>query len=322
MKKTLILPYFGQFPDTFPIWLESCRNNPDFQWLLVSDIETTEELPDNVHILRMTFDELKVLFENKLGYPILLERPYKLCDFRGMYGFLFSDYIKDSDFWGYCDMDTIWGRISHFLPEELFEQYDKILHLGHLCFVRNTEEINTNFKKYDSYRIVTTSAPSYAYDEVPCWAGHPGFNTELESSGFKVYKNCTHIADIDFGRRPFHVIGLQEACVFRYSEGRTVRITPTEEKEVMYIHLQKRKMETDVTDVKAPMLVMPNVITSDLLQMEKEDFWLGVSKEDDTYFDMEAFYKAKKQSDVQRFKDEPHKIKALLWWVKCKLHMG
>ena len=169
MKFKLIIPYYGKFPSIFDLWLKSCKNNPEIEWLLVTDIDCSEVLPLNVKRLNLTFKELKNKFEQKLGMSISLESPYKLCDYKPLYGYLFEEYLKDFDFWGYCDMDVVWGKIFDFLPMELFRKYDKILDLGHLSFIRNDKAINENFKKYRGYLTILKKPINYTNDEA--WGG-------------------------------------------------------------------------------------------------------------------------------------------------------
>ena len=46
----------------------------------------------------MTFNELRKLIQSKFDFEISLEKPYKLCDFRPAYGFLFEEYLKEFRF--------------------------------------------------------------------------------------------------------------------------------------------------------------------------------------------------------------------------------
>lgn len=66
-----------------------------------------------------------------LGMQVWLEKPYKLCDFRPLYGEIFSNYVDGYDFWGYCDCDLIFGDIRKFLTEELLSTKDYLLGMGH-----------------------------------------------------------------------------------------------------------------------------------------------------------------------------------------------
>ena len=52
MKKiAIIVPYFGEFPNYFPLFLNSCRYNPTVDWLLVTDIADPVDYPQNVRVI-------------------------------------------------------------------------------------------------------------------------------------------------------------------------------------------------------------------------------------------------------------------------------
>ena len=61
-----------------------------------------------------------------MGFEIVVESGYKLCDFKPALGYIFSDYIKKYDFWGYCDIDIIFGNIRAFMTDDLLNEYDVI----------------------------------------------------------------------------------------------------------------------------------------------------------------------------------------------------
>ena len=111
----LILPYFGKLPNFFPFWLQSCVNNKDIDFLIITDNENLEVSSyKNIFKVTMTFDDCRAIIEEKLKRRVLLERPYKLCDYRPLYGKIFEDYIEGYEFWGFCDCDMIFGDISKF----------------------------------------------------------------------------------------------------------------------------------------------------------------------------------------------------------------
>ena len=41
--------------------------------------------------------------------------PYKLCDYKPVYGLIFDEDLQDYDFWGHCDVDLIFGDIRKFI---------------------------------------------------------------------------------------------------------------------------------------------------------------------------------------------------------------
>lgn len=114
----LIMPHFGHFNNYFKFWLRSCCNNPKIDFLIFTDDSNAIAYINayggaNIKVFEMSLADLKQLFESKLHQTICLETPYKLCDFRALYGILFADYLKAYDFWGHCDNDLIFGNLSH-----------------------------------------------------------------------------------------------------------------------------------------------------------------------------------------------------------------
>ena len=69
----------------------------------------------------------KIYIQAKYDFSINLPSPYKLCDFKPAYGEIFNEFISSFDYWGYCDVDLIWGNIRKFLSNDLLDkEYDKI----------------------------------------------------------------------------------------------------------------------------------------------------------------------------------------------------
>ena len=55
---------------------------------------------------------MKERIQRIFDFPISLERPYKLCDYKPSYGEVFKDELAGYDFWGNCDIDLVWGNIK------------------------------------------------------------------------------------------------------------------------------------------------------------------------------------------------------------------
>ena len=126
----VILPYFGKLPNMFPFWLESCKLNSSVDFLIATDQQINCEA-SNIKVIQTSLPDIKDKLESLLGIQVWLEKPYKLCDFRPLYKKLFFEYVKEYDFWGYCDCDLIFGNIREFLTDELLNQKDYILGMGH-----------------------------------------------------------------------------------------------------------------------------------------------------------------------------------------------
>lgn len=67
MEKIAVLSvYYGTLPPYYRLWLRSCEYNPTIDFYLVTDI-AVENLPKNVHVIPLSFQEFHTLAEKKLG---------------------------------------------------------------------------------------------------------------------------------------------------------------------------------------------------------------------------------------------------------------
>lgn len=186
----LVCCYFGKFPNYFNLYLRSCAANPGVRWLIFTD-QAPEGVPENVTIIPTSLAAVHRLCRETIDPDIILPQPYKICDYKPLYGTIFADYLKDYEFWGYCDFDMIFGDLGAFFTPELLAKYDKILTCGHLSVYRNTPEVNARFRcpgaKYP-LREVLTHDKIYAFDE---WHGIFGI---YRANGFPMYDEVPYAA--------------------------------------------------------------------------------------------------------------------------------
>ena len=83
MKKiALVIPYFGTLPGYFPLWLMSCRYNPEMDFLIFTDDRRPFDWPENVKTVYMTWEEMQGRIRGAFDFPAAISKPYKLCDYR------------------------------------------------------------------------------------------------------------------------------------------------------------------------------------------------------------------------------------------------
>lgn len=260
-KAVFVAPYFGKLPDCFPVFLQSCGKNPEFDWLILTDDTREYAYPSNVHCQNMTFRECVERFQSKLDFPLALPVPQKLCDFKCAYGYLFADLLEGYDWWGHCDLDQIFGKLRHFLTADLFEKYDKIGTLGHLTLYRNTPENNQIFLSGNRFRDVCSTAKGCGFDE---WM--PGnINEIFLSAGKKVYTEPLG-ADVSAYHTKFRLTGYHmekgiyeldaiSNSIFRWQQGELEQIYEEngqiQRREFAYLHMQKRSMRDLRTETGA-----------------------------------------------------------------------
>ena len=122
----ILIPHFGPWPEWIDFFVESCRANRSIDWVLISDQPPPENKAGNVRCLRTSFDDYQALVGRRLGIAFDPSAPYKLCDIRPALGAIHPDLIAGYDFFGFGDLDLIYGDIRAFYDEETLELYDAL----------------------------------------------------------------------------------------------------------------------------------------------------------------------------------------------------
>ena len=95
-RAVIIIVYFGKLPKMFPLFLNSCRNNSNYNWLIFTDQECSD-IPENVRIIRSSLHEFEKRVKERISNNLNINRAYKLCDYKVAYGLLFEEYITEYD---------------------------------------------------------------------------------------------------------------------------------------------------------------------------------------------------------------------------------
>ena len=181
-KIAILTCWYGPYPWYFPYFIHSCSYNPTIDFIIITD--NKEPLPNNstnVRVINKSIDEIKKRASQKLGFPVKIDCPYKLCDIKPAYGFLFPEITKGYSFWGYGDIDVMYGDLGHFLTNKLLEAYDIFSFrpeylTGALTIFRNVKKMNQLFMQSRDYRTVFSQSEYFNFDEcnflfVPLWDG-------------------------------------------------------------------------------------------------------------------------------------------------------
>ena len=278
----IILPYYGKFPNYFPLWLKSAGANPSFTFMIFTDIDMSRyNVPPNVHVHTMSLEDVRTRAAQHLAFAPLLNTPYKLCDYRIMYGLIFEDYIAGYDFWGFCDCDLIFGDMSKFITDYLLDKYSRLYHLGHIQLFRNTDKIN-HFALHKlsgwniSYEDVFKSSINIAYDESPLTEN---LFDQFAGCGNSAQYDRAVFADVDAWHKNFirtqYYILCERIPAFRWTHGKLYGLAldgdPECEQEYLYVHFQKRQMKfTPGLENADSFMAIPNEFVSDHELTQKE----------------------------------------------------
>ena len=165
----LIIPYFGSWPFWLDFFLLSCRHNSTVNWLIIGDSPAPDNAPDNVEFRQIAYADYLAFVRSRLGIPFAPARPYKLCDLKPMYGYLHEDELAGYDFWGFCDLDVVFGDLRSFLTPEVLRHDVIATHdtriSGHFALLRNTPQLREAFRRIPGWQDKVCDQKSQRLDE-------------------------------------------------------------------------------------------------------------------------------------------------------------
>jgi len=247
-KIIIVIPYFGKLPNWFQTFLLSAEKTKIVDFLLITDDKRNFDYPSNFEVVYKEFKEIQDLFYNKIG-KVYLEHPYKLCEYRPCYGFVFQEFIEGYSFWGHSDIDVIYGDIDKYLNEINYLQYEKIFNLGHFTIYKNELKINTlfknkfknNFPKICDFDFVKQTTYACHFDEL-------GINFISKRSGIKFYdsKFCKNV-NMNYNNYAVDGGKPKDPELLIYDNGKLyIKRKNSSEEEFMYLHIQKRKITSNL----------------------------------------------------------------------------
>ena len=282
-KCCFIIPYFGKFNNYFPLFLKTCAYNSDFNWLVITDDETKYDYPENFRVVKMSFEKLKGLIQSKFDFPIALDKPYKLCDYKPAYGYIFEEYLADFKFWGHCDTDVLMGNLSIFFTDNIFDKYDKIGCLGHMVLYRNTFENNRvfmhNYKGRSLFKDAFTTNSIKTFDEEYLYDNNINriFLSENRPVLVRDFSFNFHLSFYRFVRVQYigrytkeskhgYIAEIYRDAVYLWNKGHIKRYLKNngrlETEECAYMHLQKRSMKYSPSLLNYDIVkIIPNMFT-------------------------------------------------------------
>lgn len=303
-KAAFIIPYYGKFNNYFQLFLDSCSYNKDYDWIIFTDNIEEYDYPSNVSVYKTTFQEICNYIASKFSFPIVIDKPYKLCDYKPAYGFIFQKYLTKYQFWGYCDVDLILGCLNNFISESDFLNYDKIGVLGHLTLIRNTEEVTNAFLKPLNGNLrakeVYMNRKNCSFDE----EFNKSINNIFEQYNYRI-RYEEYEANIYTKSSNFKIVRLnpktkkyevesKKKSFFEWNKGILQRYVmknkAVDKEEYMYIHMQSRPMniKSDLSFIRnmKRYKIIPN--SFELFEVDYIDY-MNFEKIKKKYFNMHYF---------------------------------
>lgn len=261
----LIFPYFGKLPVQYKMWRESALRNPTVDFMFFTDAEVKPA--KNIIVHKMKFEKFRQLIQAIFDFPIVLDRPYILCDFKPVYGQALQKFIGKYDFWGYGDLDLVYGDIREFFTEDILSRHKFFLGYGHLTLYHNDEDTNTYYKViepgYQDYRESLTIHKQTFFDEYDhkgtadkwkdcrtndCWLEWPFDNVSKPKQSYhfnSLTRGWQQVLFEHYGNKLYMI---------RFNNGKIER------KESLYAHFQHRGFMKDRVTDYSHFLITPGSI--------------------------------------------------------------
>ncbi len=283
MKKiVLIIPYFGKLPNSFKYWLISAKYNATIDFFIYTDNPRDVDCPQNVIWKQMKFEEIQKRLSEKIGFEANLKNAYKLCDVKPAYGDIFASDISDYDFWGWCDIDLVFGNIRHFITDELLSEYEKIGYHGHFTLIKNTDKMRKMYLqavgKEFPYKTVYKCGENLIFDEGGV-SGY-GFPVICEQNNVKsIWKRWftdVYTETFEFKSKDYDENGnlyWRDFSHAEFNEGKLAIWHPDNNsyQESLYIHFQGRKMVAQPKAVFDVFFMVPNRFLCELSESSERN---------------------------------------------------
>ena len=270
-----ICPYFGKLPGHINFWFKTISYNNDHHFFLITNDQVEFDLPDNLTIIHMEFSDFKAKCQEKFNFRISLDTVRKIGDYKPALGYIFEEMIDGYDAWGHVDVADEWyGNISTFITDDILMQYEKVMLLGHMTVYRNSYETNRRFMMDSgagfSYKEVYSSQHFFNFEEL----AEGSINQIFINNKLPIKQLSENIADItdkahafrrayyyDLETGTFH--GFDETIpVYSWEHGRVygyeLKDGKINKKEMLYIHIKRRKIEVKVDSFVDKFLIVPD----------------------------------------------------------------
>lgn len=250
----VLIPYFGTLPINLYTFLLSCKRNKKINWIIFTDqnFSKYKNFCSNVKFIKSSLLSIKrrILSITGLNH-INLDKPYKMCDYKPLYGLIFSKFIRGYDYWGYSDLDIVYGNLYHYIIKGIKSGYSKIGKFGHFTLFKNTKRVNNLYKlpiyKNDKhiylFRDIVSQVPkSCHFDE------YNGINIICKQHNIKTYINKDLVNDISFENLDLRTLDsryFSKYSCYIWNDGHDMYFYKTNDgvihsHEYGYFHFQKR----------------------------------------------------------------------------------
>jgi hypothetical protein len=165
----ILIDYFGKWPQWFPVFLASCASNGTVNWIIRTDCKIPADPPKNVRFISISYSDYIANVSRRLSINFNPVESYKICDVKPAYGDMYSEDIAGYDYYGFGDLDVIYGDIRKFYTDDVLSFDVVSTHVGmisgHFVLFRNTESLRKAYSKIPNWKEYLENPNPTRFDE-------------------------------------------------------------------------------------------------------------------------------------------------------------
>ena len=170
-KVAQIIPYFGRWPEWMELYLYSCGKNPMVDFIFYTDCPLPKRTYPNTLFQTCTREEYYRMVSDRLQVDFRPQEAYKLTDLKPFLGKVHEEELRDYEFWGFGDLDLVYGDLGMLVNESNLTRYDVLTThayrvAGHFTLLRNTAYYRNLCFRIRDWKQRLTDEKHYALDEM------------------------------------------------------------------------------------------------------------------------------------------------------------
>lgn len=169
-KAALIIPYFGQWPEWIELYLYSCSKQKGIDFIFYTDCELPHVIYSNTFFHEISFADYCTFVSKRLSIQFHPQNAYKLCDLKVFYGIIHQQDLRNYEWWGFGDIDLIYGNLSLLVNESNMTKYDLLTtHVdriaGHFTIMRKQSRYTKLCLAISCWKEKLSDIKNYGLDE-------------------------------------------------------------------------------------------------------------------------------------------------------------
>ena len=205
MKLTLIQLWLGNIPDYFLYHYETTKNLKDVEFLIFTDSDLVVDSP-NYRIVPITKKEIEDKASSMLDYDCKISNIRKINDLKSCLGELFEEYLTDCDFYGFYDIDTLFGDFQKWVTPHM-EEYDVISFADSVYHDRLCGPLTIIKNTYENVRLYRNRLPEFLNslnsDDINAYEEHQLSQILLETLKVKLIYDSTNCETHNGGKNTY-----------------------------------------------------------------------------------------------------------------------